>query len=276
MKKIYLMMMLLTVTSYSIAQDVIKVIGKVVSKDGKNLSKATVSIVNLQTKDSTKVTTDDEGTFKVSLSNQSYNFLITYIGYDFILKKIDLTAQVGEFNMGNVEMNPGSNLMSNITLESQKVQIKEDTVAYLVDSTMYRKNDNVEALLKNMPGIQVDKDGKVTAQGKQVTKVKVNGKEFFNGDVTTATRELNADMVEKIQIIDDYGDQAAFTGIKDGDPTKTMNIQLRKDKNKGYFGSIEGGYGTASRYIGKFSVNKFNNNQQISVFGNMNNTNASL
>ena len=142
MKKIYLIMMLLTVTSYSIAQDVIKVIGKVVSKDGKNLSKATVSIVNLQTKDSTKITTDDDGVFKVGLSNQSYNFLITYIGYDFILKKIDLTAQVGEFNMGNVEMNPGSNLMSNITLESQKVQIKEDTVAYLVDSTMYRKNDN--------------------------------------------------------------------------------------------------------------------------------------
>lgn len=276
MKKIYLIMMLLTITSFSIAQDVIKVIGKVVSKDGKNLSKATISIVNLQTKDSTKITTDDEGSFKVSLFNQSYNFLITYIGYDFILKKIDLTAQVGEFNMGNVEMNPGSNLMSNITLESQKVQIKEDTVAYLVDSTMYRKNDNVEALLKNMPGIQVDKDGTVTAQGKQVTRVKVNGKDFFNGDVTTATRELNADMVEKIQIIDDYGDQAAFTGIKDGDPTKTMNIQLRKDKNKGYFGSIEGGYGTASRYLGKLSINKFNNNQQISVFGNMNNTNASL
>ena len=73
-------------------------------------------------------------------------------------------------------------MLSNFTLEAQKVQIKEDTVSYVVDSTMYRKNDNVEAMLKNLPGVQVDKDGTITAQGKQVTKVKVNGKDFFGGE----------------------------------------------------------------------------------------------
>jgi hypothetical protein len=166
-------------------------------------------------------------------------------------------------------------MLQGITLESNKVQIKEDTVSYVVDSTMYRKNDNVEEVLKKLPGVQVDKDGTVTAQGKQVTKVKVNGKEFFGGDVTTATRELNADMVDRIQIIDDYGDQSAFTGIKDGDPSKTLNIQLKKDKNKGYFGTVTAGAGKEQRYLGSVSVNKFNNNQQISLIGNINNTNAS-
>ena len=88
-------------------------------------------------------------------------------------------------------------------------------------------NRDIEALCKKLD--VTDKDGKVTAQGKEVTKVKVNGKEFFGGDVKTATRELNADMVDRIQVIDDYGDQSAFTGIKDGDPTKTLNIQLKKE-----------------------------------------------
>jgi hypothetical protein len=140
---------------------------------------------------------------------------------------------------------------------------------------MYRANDNVETLLKKLPVVEVDKSGNVTAQGKQVSTVKVNGKEFFGGDVLTATRELNADMVDRIQVIDDYGDQAAFTGIKDGEASKTLNIDLKKDKNKGYFGNITAGAGTEERYNAGLSVNRFNNSQQISVLANANNINAS-
>ena len=92
----------------------------------------------------------------------------------------------------------------------------------------------------------------------------------------TATRELNADMVDKIQVIDDYGDQAAFTGVKDGDPSKTLNIELKKDKNKGYFGNVTAGAGTDNRYATALSINRFNNDQQLSLIGNWNNTNSSL
>ena len=80
----------------------------------------------------------------------------------------------------------------------------------------------------------------------------MNGKEFFGGDVLTATRELNADMVDRIQVIDDYGDQAAFNGIKDGEASKTLNIDLKKDKNKGYFGTITAGAGTEEGIIPAF------------------------
>ena len=259
------------------AQSIIKIDGSVKTSSGTILSNASVALYNKTTNDSLKTTTNEKGIFSFTTKGTSrYLIVVSYIGFDNFVKTYDFSDKNTDQSISDILLVPGSNMLGNVTLESQKVQIKEDTVSYLVDSTMYRTNDKVEQILKNLPGVQVDKDGTVTAQGKQVTKVKVNGKEFFNGDVTTATRELNADMVDKIQIIDDYGDQAAFTGIKDGDPSKTMNIQLKKDKNKGYFGNVTGGVGTDSRYLSSLSVNKFNNDQQISILGNMNNTNANL
>jgi hypothetical protein len=277
MRIIYFLIGILLLNNTLSAQQQIKISGTIKTKEGSLLSNATISLYNQTQKDSSKTTSNEKGMFRFTVAaNQRYKIVASYIGFDNFVKNLDYTSITTDQSLDEIVLIPGENMLGNITLESQKVQIKEDTVSYMIDSTMYRKNDNVEAILKNLPGVQVDKDGTVTAQGKQVTRVKVNGKDFFNGDVTTATRELNADMVDKIQIIDDYGDQAAFTGIKDGDPSKTMNIQLKKDKNKGYFGNVSGGIGTDSRYLSSVSVNKFNNDQQISILGNMNNTNASL
>ncbi len=258
------------------SQNLIGITGTVKSSDNIFLSNATVTVLQ-NNKDSISKTTDEKGRFNFSgINADRVTLKISFVGFSDYVKEFDFKDKIGEQQLGEFLLTPAGKMLENITLESQKIQIKEDTVSYLIDSTMYRKNDNVESLLKKLPGVQVDRDGSVTAQGKQVTKVKVNGKDFFNGDVTTATRELNADMVDRIQIIDDYGDQSAFTGIKDGDPSKTLNIQLRKDKNKGYFGNATAGAGTEQRYIGSLSVNKFNNNQQLSVYGNINNTNANL
>ncbi len=266
----------LMISICGVSQTNFRISGKVKNIAGDDLSKATVILFNKTDKDSLKTTTDENGNYAFTLMKEAnVSIKVSYIGYDDYLKEINLNNPINQ-SLDDIFLNPAGKMLSEVTVASQKIQIKEDTIAYTIDSTMYRKNDNVEALLKNLPGVQVDKDGTVTAQGKQVTKVKVNGKDFFNGDVTTATRELNADMVDRIQMIDDYGDQAAFTGIKDGDPSKTMNIILKKDKNKGYFGNATAGAGTLDRYIGSLSVNRFNNNQQISLLGNMNNTNASL
>jgi hypothetical protein len=238
---------------------------------GNVISGATVQWVNIDQMDSGNVITDVQGSWLFPYRG-NLQLKISYVGFRSLDTLVHISANVSYLQF---KLWPLDGMLSEVRLEAQRVQIKEDTVSYLVDSSMYRKNDKVEDVLKNLPGVQVDRDGTVTAQGKQVTKVKVNGKEFFNGDVTTATKELYADMVDKIQIIDDYGDQAAFTGIKDGDPTKTMNIQLRKDKNKGYFGNISGGAGTEDRYQGKISMNRFNNEQQISLIGTINNINES-
>lgn len=275
--RVFLFLIFIFSFQITFAQNKIFIKGTVKSSDGNLLSNATLVLLNEITKDSIKKVSDENGRFEFNITNTGkYKLLISYIGYNSLNFFYQFSDKMDDQQLGDIIMIPSANTLQNVTLESQRVQIKEDTVSYRVDSTMYRKNDNVEALLKNLPGVQVDKDGTITAQGKQVTKVKVNGKDFFSGDVTTATRELNADMVDRIQIIDDYGDQASFTGIKDGDPTKTMNIVLKKDKNKGYFGNVNTGVGSDSRYQGSLSINKFNNEQQLSLLGNANNINASL
>ena len=258
------------------AQKTIVVKGNAKTEDGKALSRASVFLYYPGGRDTLRTITSDKGNYTFNnVKAAKVMISISYIGYKKFTDSYDYTNATGEEVNNDVIMTAGNNLLETVTIESAKVQIKEDTVSYRIDSTMFRKNDNVEEVIKKLPGVQVDKDGKITAQGKEVTKVKVNGKEFFGGDVKTATRELNADMVDKIQIIDDYGDQSAFTGVKDGDPTKTLNIQLKKEKNKGYFGNVTAGAGTKDRYVTSLSLNRFDNNRQISVTGNLNNTNAS-
>ncbi len=275
--KIFFIFLALIVGLRVNAQQFISVRGNIKTAEGKALNKASVSLYYNGQKDTLKTVTNEKGDYvlnKVPAKNVTIS--VSYIGYKKFKDNYDFTKATGIVVNNEVIMTTGDYTLETVTIESSKIQIKEDTVSYTIDSTMFRKNDNVEEVLKKLPGVEVDKDGKVTAQGKEVTKVKVNGKEFFGGDVKTATRQLNADMVDKIQIVDDYGDQSAFTGIKDGDPTKTLNIQLKKDKNKGYFGNITAGAGTDKRYLTSLNLNRFNNSQQISVTGNLNNTNANL
>src|SRR5204863_8777049 len=119
------------------------------------------------------------------------------------------------------------------------------------DSFHVQANATVEDLLKKLPGIQIDKNGKITAQGETVQKVLVDGEEFFGDDPTLVTKNLRADMVDKVQLYDKKSDQAAFTGIDDGVKDKTINIKLKEDKKNGYFGKLDGGIGTDGYYQGQ-------------------------
>lgn len=275
MKYFLLLVILVGSSLFSSAQ--LRVKGTVKNDEGKNLAGASVVLYYPGSTDSLKTVTNEKGVFTFNnVKKAKVEVITSFIGFKKLLSNYDYTEQTGEQNIWDIVLSPGDVTLETVTVEAAKIQIKEDTVSYRIDSTMYRKNDNVEEVLKKLPGIEVDnKTGKVTAQGKEVTKVRVNGKDFFGGDVTTATRELNADMVDRIQVIDDYGDQAAFTGVRDGEASKTLNIQLKKDKNKGYFGNVSAGIGTEDRYQAGLSLNIFNNERQISILGNINNTNAS-
>ncbi len=276
MYKIFFTLISFFLVTSAVAQKSISVKGSAKTDDGRPLTQASVCLYYIGSKDTVKTITNDKGnyTFNNMLAKKAM-ISISHVGYKKFVDEYDFTNITDEVTNNDVVMTRGDNMLETVTVESSKISIKEDTVSYRIDSTMYRKNDNVEQVLKNLPGVEVDKDGKVTAQGKEVTKVKVNGKEFFGGDVKTATRQLDADMVDKIQIVDDYGDQSAFTGVRDGDPTKTLNIQLKKDRNKGVFGNTTTGAGTENRYLASLSLNRFNNAQQFSFTGNLNNTNAS-
>jgi hypothetical protein len=221
--------------------------------------------------------TDGKGLFRFDVVPASpFSIIIRHMGYWPKARYVPVNKAEKTIDVGSFALAQDAKLLSEVVVEAPAIVVKEDTIEYNASSFRVQEGAVVEDLIKKMPGIQVDKDGNVTAQGKAVTRVKVNGKDFFGGDVKTATKELPANIVDKIQIIDDYGDQATVSGIKDGDPDKVMNIQIKKDKNKGFFGRVTGGYGTEDRYQGSFNGNYFNNNTQISVLGNSNNTNTSL
>ncbi|MEO6252556.1 MAG: outer membrane beta-barrel protein [Ferruginibacter sp.] len=234
-------------------------------------------VVKSNPNDTSYTFTDSKGQFRFeTVPTSAFSIVIRHLGYWPKAKYVPVTKAEKTIDVGSFVMAQDARLLSEVVLEVAAIVIKEDTIEYNASSFKVKEGAVVEDLIKKMPGIQVDKDGNVTAQGKAVTRVKVNGKDFFGGDVKTATKELPANIVDKIQIIDDYGDQATVSGIKDGDPDKVMNIQIKKDKNKGFFGRATAGYGTQDRYQASFNGNYFNNDRQISVLANSNNTNTSL
>ncbi|TSD64963.1 outer membrane beta-barrel protein [Inquilinus sp. KBS0705] len=214
------------------------------------------------------------------------NLAITSIGYQAIIKHFTLDAGTGPVTLDPIILQSDTRQLAAVTIVGvNPVVFKEDTVEYKVSAYKVRENAPVEDVLKKIPGIDVAKDGTVTAQGKQVTKVRVNGKDFFGGDVQSATKNLPADVIESVQIVDDYGDQANLTGVKTGEPAKILNFTIRKDKNYGYFGQATAGDGSdllpkepgvtnENRYVGLLNFFKFKGDQQISVLGSINNTNV--
>ncbi|NNU34897.1 hypothetical protein HK413_14110, partial [Mucilaginibacter sp. S1162] len=165
------------------------------------------------------------------------------------------------------------------------IKFKEDTIDYKIAAYPVRENAPVEDVLKKMPGVDVDNNGNVTAQGKSITKIRINGKDFMGGDVQSATKNIPADILESVQVIDDYGDQANLTGVRTGEPNKILNFTIRNDKNYGYSLQANAGAGkdalpqapgieNANRYVGSVNFFNFKGNRQLTVLGNINNINT--
>lgn len=242
------------------------------------MDKAVIGLVVKSNPSDTLYTfTDERGQFRFDpVPASNFSVIIRNMGYRPVAKFVPVTKVEKTIDIGTIILTNQAKLLSEVVVEAPAIVVKEDTIEYNASSFKVKEGAVVEDLLKKLPGVQVDKDGNVTAQGKSVSRVKVNGKDFFGGDVKTATKELPANIVDKIQVIDDYGDQATVSGIKDGDPDKIINIEIKKDKNRGFFGRVTAGAGTEERYQGSFNGNYFNNNRQISVLANSNNTNTSL
>jgi hypothetical protein len=153
------------------------------------------------------------------------------------------------------------------------MKVGEDTVTFNASSFPVRDGDAVDEMLRKLPGVKVDADGNVTNQGQTITKIRVNGKDFFGGDVATAIKNLPADVIKNLQFIDDYGDQANLTGIKTGEPEKILNITIAEDKNKGYFVRGNAGLGSEDRYNTGIRGNIFRGEERFSFDGTVTNAN---
>jgi hypothetical protein len=233
--------------------------------------------------------TKSSNTFSfINIIPDTYNLRISRMGYaDYEEKFIVLANEQRDF--GAIALISKENLLREVLIKDRSaIKIKGDTTEFLVDSFLTNKNSNIEDLLKKLPGIQVDKAGKITAQGQEVKKVLVDGEEFFGNDPTIATKNIKAENVETVQVFDQKSEQTQQTGIDDGTKEKTINLTLKEDAKKGYFGKVGAGYGTRNqsgvngitanfgnenRYEGEAMYNNFKNKRKASVFSTMSNTN---
>jgi Outer membrane protein beta-barrel family/Carboxypeptidase regulatory-like domain len=242
------------------------------------LAYATVTV--LKKSDSALVNftmTDKDGKFYLSrLPQGDFRLLITHINYHNSNIYFSLTDTSQEKDLGDWAMNDKTKVLSEIVVnaEAPPVTMNNDSLEYNAASFKTRPNAVVEDLLKKLPGVQVEKDGTVKAQGQKVNRITVDGKEFFGNDPKIATRNLPADAVDKVQVYDRMSDMSQLTGFDDGNSEKAINLKLKKDKKKGVFGKITAGAGTEDRYEGRFNVNSFKGARQFSAIGMGNNTNA--
>lgn len=173
----------------------------------------------------------------------------------------------------DISLTSKSKLLAEVIVKSgSPIRIKGDTTVYTADSFKVRPGANVEELLKKLPGITVDKDGKITAMGEQVKKVLVDGEEFFGDDPGIATKNLRADAVKEVEVFDKKSDQAAFTGIDDGVKDKTINLKLKDNAKKGYFGKAEAGTDFSNYYNNSVMANAFRGKRKLAAYGIMSNT----
>ena len=238
------------------------------------------TVMLLLAKDSSLVSfgvSDKLGFFELkNVSRGDYQVKITFVGYANAVKQVaasDFSAPILE--VGTLQLLPASSELDVVVIRGERspVTVKRDTIEFNAGSFKTKANANVEDLLKRMPGIEVETDGSIKAQGEQVQKVMVDGREFFGRDPKLATRNLPADAIEKVQVFDKKSDQSVFTGIDDGQREKTINLELKEEKRHGAFGNIMAGAGTTDRFQAKASINKFNKGNQLSFLGMGNNIN---
>jgi len=250
-----------------------------VVKDSSKTTLSAATVILLQARDSLMhsfTVTNKDGVFTFKrIKPDEYILQISYMGYATYHKKVEVNSENGIFDFGNIILSSKSQLLDAVDIYAPAIpiQIKKDTIEYNAGSFKTKPNDLVEDLLRKLPGVEVDADGTVKAQGEEVKKVLVDGKEFFGNDTRIATKNLPADAVDKVQVYNDLSEMSRFTGIDDGEREKTINLSLKEGRNKGYFGNVTAGYGTDARYNFKGNINRFRKGMQLSVIGNLNNIN---
>lgn len=276
MKSLLPLAMLCLIYTTGAAQKLV-VKGQLVDTLDVPLPSATVLL--LSPKDSSLVNfnvTNANGFFEMkNVTKGSYLFKVTFIGFKTYMKLIEEDPTNSIVNLGKIKMEPKSRELEAIEIEAERapVTVKRDTIEFNAGSFKTRENALVEDLLKKLPGVEVDNEGNIRAQGEQVQKVTVDGKEFFGTDPKLATRNLPANAINKVQLFDTKSDQAAFSGIDDGQRQKTINLELKEEKRNGAFGTLRGGVGTDDRFQAQASLNKFSKTRQLSFLGMANNIN---
>ena len=268
--KCLLMLLMILFSPMAFAQQSgVNVTGSVVEQGSDTpIEQATVRLLNV--KDSAMVrgvVSARNGSFTLkNVKKGSYLLHITFIGYDPLYQPLQITGKKNPVNVGKLELSDGAIELGEAVVigKAPEVTVRNDTVEYNADSYKVTEGSVLEDLLKKMPGVEVDSEGKITVNGKEVKKVMVDGKEFFSDDPKVASKNLPAKTIDKLQVLDKKSDMAQMTGFDDGEEETVINLTVKPGMKQGWFGNAYGGYAM---------VNRFVNNDQITFMGGANNTN---
>lgn len=251
--------------------------GKLVEKDsGSPVSMANIRV--LQKVDSSFVigkASSEKGLFTIPVKNGNYIVHISYIGYHDVFRDVAVTSASPKVQLGNIDLIDDNILLSEaiVTAKAPEIVVKGDTLEYNADSYKVTESAVVEDLLKKMPGVEIDSDGKITVNGKEIKKILVDGEEFFSDDPKVASKNLPAKMVEKLQVVERRSEMAQMTGFDDGEEENVINLMVRPGMKEGLFGNAFAGYGSKDRYEANGMVNYMKDKNQFTALGGINNTN---
>ena len=253
------------------------VTGKVTEADGKTqVELANVQLLSLpdSSMQSGVLTKESTGAFTLTARKPGrYALKVSYIGYTPHVESISITAGKTNYNLGVVKMADDGYTLQNmvVTGRAPKIEMKADTMVF--NSSAYRipEGSTLEELVRQLPGAQVDDNGKITINGKEVKKILLNGKEFFGSDINTAMKNLPVNIVEKIKSYDKKSDLAQATGIDDGEDETVIDLGVKKEDMNSWFGNLDASYGTKDRYSEKLMFNQFSDKQKLMLLGSLNN-----
>ena len=260
------------------SQNTIALNGKIIDeKTSLPLESATIYLKNVSDAAVLDYTISDKnGNFvlKMKKSENPVVFIVSYIGYTDYSEQLPDLKQDKNFKF--VKLSENVSTLDEVVVKSEAppIRIKKDTLEFNASSFKVRPDTNVEALLKQLPRVEIDEDGKITINGKTVNNILVNGKPFFGKDGKIATQNLPADIIDKVQVTDTKTKEEELSGQDASSNEKTINLTIQEDKNKGQFGKATAGYGTDERYEASLLFNNFKNTQKISLLGSSNNINS--
>lgn len=270
MKRLFLLLILMAFNAALRAQGEATVSGTVTDRAaGEPLPAATVSIAPVSdTSAKTYTSTDGEGVFSFrAMAVGEYVVSVSYVGYKPMEKKVRITDKQQSYTL-RIVLEEDAQLLGEVSVQGRATRAEQrgDSLTYNAEAFQVMEGSSAEDLLAKMPGIVVE-GGTVQAQGEQVQKVLVDGKEFFDGDVNLAIKNLPSDVIASIEVFDKKSEQAEFTGFDDGKEVKTINIITKGGFRQGTFGEVSGGYGTDDRYKLNGNINFFDDDRRISVLG---------
>ena len=277
MKRILLLFLLSTAAMASALAQRFAVTGTVV--DSKTKNAVDFATVVLQRTDSTAVTsatTDENGFFTLQAKEAGkYLVKLSYVGFKPLVKQVELTAEADSVGLGTLTLASNDKLLgtATVTATASRIEQKGDTTMFSASAYRVPEGSTLEALVKQLPGVEVSDDGTIKWNGKTVQEFLINGKDFFKGDTKTAMKNLPTDLVSKIKAYDKKSDYTEQTGIDDGEETTVLDIATKRELNESWVTNLDLGYGSHDRYSTRFFGTRFTDRTRVTAFGSMNNTN---